>query len=148
LQGVSTMTSRNSRILLVVHDDISVIRQIIKMSSEHAEVMRVQDSIRAEALVDSQQPIHAMIVGRCGSNPIDLLAHIRIQRPEIRTMLLADPTDLSASITALHDGVVDHVLNPPLREAELIAILSQPAPRRAITIPPEITIMPAARKHA
>ena len=142
------MATRSRPILLVVHDELSVVRQIVKITSEHAEVIRLPDVLRAQAMIDSQQKVHAILVGKCGGSAIDLLAHVRVQRPEVRTMLLADPTDLSASITALHDGVADHVINPPLRECELLPILAQPAPRRAISNPPEITIMPAARKHA
>ena len=55
--------------------------------------------------------------------------------------MLADASDLSASIEALHSGVVDHVVNPPLRERELLAILKLPAPRpiMAPSVAPRIT---------
>jgi DNA-binding response OmpR family regulator len=101
------------------------------MTSELADVASARDTLRAAALLDSVQSYDAVLVGRAGDgvSAIDILGSVRSKRPQARTILLSDPSDLAGSIEALHSGVVDHIINPPLRERELIAIISLPSPR-------------------
>jgi len=134
-------------VLLVVHDDVQMARQISKMTSEIAELIIARNSSRANAILRSEQQISTVLVGHAedGVQAIDILGAVRSSRPQVRSILLADAGDLSASIEALHSGVVDHVMNPPLRERELIAILSLSTPR-PIMAPPTITVMPPAKR--
>ena len=143
------MSSRPRPILLVVLDDAQMARQIAKMTSEIAELIVARGASRASALLNSDQQINTVLVGRAGDgvSAIDVLGAVRSKRPQARSILLADSSDLSLSIEALHSGVVDHVMNPPLRERELIAILSLPTPR-PIVGPPTVTVMPSAKRSA
>src|SRR3954453_13871774 len=104
------MSTRPRPILLVVHDDNLVLRQIAKMASEIAELIPARGAGRARAILDSEQAITAALIGRAGDGvpAIEILREIRQKRSQVRTMLLADPSDLSASVEALHGGVVDH----------------------------------------
>ena len=124
------MSNHSKPVLLVVHNDTQLVRQIAKMTSERADLIIARDSTRAAALAEAAM-LSAALVGKSsdGVSALDILANIRARRPHVRGILLGDPTDLSSSIEALHSGVVDHVINPPLRERELLAILSLPTPR-------------------
>jgi DNA-binding NtrC family response regulator len=125
------MSSGQQPILLVVTDDSLVLRQITKMTSEIVAVIASRRAAHASVVLDRAEQIDAVIVGHVGDevSPIDILKEARTKRPQARSILLADPGDLSTSIEALHAGVVDHVLNPPLREPELLQILKMPPPR-------------------
>jgi response regulator RpfG family c-di-GMP phosphodiesterase len=135
----SNMSTHRRPILLVVHYDNQVLRQIAKMVSEIAEVIAARGAGRTRAILDSDQIVNAAIVGKTGDgiSAIDVLCIIRDKRPQARSILLNDPRDLSASIEALHGGVVDHVLSAPLRERDLTAILALPAPR-ILTLGPAV----------
>jgi DNA-binding NtrC family response regulator len=125
------MSIRSKPVLLVIHDDNQLVRQIAKMTSELAEVSSARDTLHAAAFLDSNQPLDAVLVGKAGDGvpAIDILSSVRSKRPQARSIMISDPSDLAGSIEALHSGVVDHIINRPLRERELIAIISLPSPR-------------------
>ena len=137
-------------VLLVVHDDNQVVRQIAKMTSELADLVIARSAALVIANIDSGIPISAALVGRAGGgvSAIDILSTIRAKRPQVRCILLADPSDLTLSIEALHSGVVDHVINPPLRERELLAILSLPTPRPIVPSAPATKPTPVPARSA
>src|SRR5262245_26211108 len=100
------MSTRSRPILLVVHHEIQLVRQLAKMTSELAEVISVSDSVRAADYVRLNRPFTAVLVGKPidSVSPIAILSNIRAQCPQVRTMVLVDPSDLGASIEALHSG--------------------------------------------
>ena len=122
------MASRTLPVVLVLHDDNQILRQISKMTSELAELIPSRRAVHANVIMDQAARIDLIMVGRCGDgvSPLDVLSHARARQKQARTILLADPSDLSTPIEALHSGLVDHVLNPPLREREIRAILALP----------------------
>jgi DNA-binding NtrC family response regulator len=134
------MSNGQQPILLVVTDDNLVLRQITKMTSEIVQVIASRRSTHASVVFDRAERVDAVIVGRVADavSPIDVLKEARTKRPQARTIMLADPADLSSSIEALHAGVVDHVLNPPLREPELVQILKMPPPRVIVQATPNM----------
>src|SRR5438105_414988 len=131
------MSAARRPVLLVVSDDNALVRQVAKMTSELCELLVARSTFRATAILDSGQAIAALLVARTGNDisAIEILGAARRKQPQARSIKLANPNNLAASVEALHAGVVDHVINPPLRERELLAILSMPAPRPAITAP-------------
>src|SRR3954463_8936707 len=141
------MATRSKPILLVVHDDVQAARQISKMTSELADMLVARGAGRANEMLECGQQFDLVIVGRAGDGvaAIEILRAIRSKRPQARSVLLGAPRDLSASIEALHSGVVDHVLNPPLRERELAAILALPSPR-PIPAAPTVTVTAQAKR--
>lgn len=141
------MSAARRSILLVVSDDNGLVRQVAKMTSEFCELIVARSSFRVTAILDANQPIGAILVARTGDkvSAIEILGAARTKHPQARSILLADPNILTESVEALHAGLVDHVVNPPLRERELLAILSMPAPRPAI-VPPAVTVMPQQKR--
>jgi PleD family two-component response regulator len=141
------MSTKPRPSLLVVHDDNQVVRQIAKMTSEVAELFPARSSFRANAILDSDHNITAVLVGKAGDGvpATKILAAVRAKRSSAMCILLADSGDLSASIEALHSGVVDHVINPPLRERELLAILALPSPRPAMIPVPTVVVAQEAK---
>ncbi len=142
------MPTSSQPILLVLHNENLLLRQIAKMTSEIAEMITLRRGAQLNPMLDTGQQINAVIVGKSadGVSATDILSSVRAKRPQARTIILADPSDLSTSIEALHFGVVDHVLNPPLRERELLAILKLPSPRLITPASLSASVMPVARR--
>ena len=141
------MATRSLPIVLVVHDDNQVLRQIAKMTSEIIELVCSRRAAHANAILDQMARIDVVLVGRCGDgvSPLDVLGAARAKQKQARMVLLAEATDLSTPIEALHGGLVDHILNPPLRERELRAILTMPA--KPLVNPSAFTsVSPPARR--
>jgi DNA-binding NtrC family response regulator len=130
------MSGARLPVLLLVSDDNGLVRQVAKMTSEHCELIVARSSFRMSAILNSGNPIDAVMVARTGDrvSPIDILGAVRSKQPQVRSILLGDANNLAASVEALHAGLADHVINPPLRERELLAILALPAPRPAIAV--------------
>jgi DNA-binding NtrC family response regulator len=129
------MSANQKPILLVIHDDIQLVRQITKMTSELRDVIHARDIGRVTQWLESNHKVDAVIVGRPfdGLAAAEMLAIVKLMRPSVRRFMLGDPHDLSATVQALHGGVVDHILQRPLRERELLALLMQPLPKPAAT---------------
>jgi DNA-binding NtrC family response regulator len=146
LRIVQDATMMYKPVLLVLHNDNQLLRQIAKMTSELCELVVARNATHAGQVLKNADHLNALIVGKPadGASALDVLRTSRSQRPQVRTILLGDPTDLSVSIEALHSGIVDHVLSPPLREKELVAILKLPAPR---AISPVATVSTAVPRH-
>ena len=123
-------------ILLVLHHDNQVLRQIAKMTSEVAELVVARSAAHANLVLKNAHQINVVIVGRSSDGfGAGHPCAARSARPQARTILLGDSSDLSLSIEALHSGIVDHVISPPLRERELLAIVRMPSPRPLIEAP-------------
>src|SRR5690349_4057056 len=120
------MSAARRPVLLVVSDDNALVRQVAKMTSELCELVVARSSFRVTAILNTGQSIAALLVARTGDkvSAIDILGAARSKQPQARTILLADSINLAESVEALHAGLVDHVINPPLRERELLSILS------------------------
>ena len=131
------MSAARQPVLVVVSDDNALVRQVAKMTSELCELIVARSAFRVTAILNAGQPISALLVARTGDkvSTMDILGAARSKQPQARSILLADSINLSESVEALHAGLVDHVVNPPLRERELLAILSMPSPRPAIASP-------------
>lgn len=141
------MSAARRPVLVLVSDDNALVRQVAKMTSELCELIVARSSFRVTAILNAGQPIGALLVARTGDkvSAIDILGAARSKQPQARSILLADANNLAGSVEALHAGLVDHVVNPPLRERELLAILSMPSLRPAI-VPPTVAVMPAAKR--
>jgi DNA-binding NtrC family response regulator len=133
----SGMSAARRPVLLVVSDDNGLVRQVAKMTSERCELIVARSLFRMSAILNSGNLIDAVIIARTGDRvpSIVVLGVVRGKQPQARSILLGDSTNLAASVEALHAGLADHVINPPLRERELLAILAMPAPRPALPEP-------------
>jgi DNA-binding NtrC family response regulator len=136
------MANRTMPVLLLITDDNQVLRQITKMTSEMAQVIASRRAAHAYVVLERAERVDVVIVGNVGDGvaSLEILRMVRAKRPQARSILLGDAGDLRTSIEALHGGVVDHVLNPPLREPELLAIINLPAPRS--TAKPTVSTSP------
>jgi DNA-binding NtrC family response regulator len=141
------MSAARRPVLVVVSDDNALVRQVAKMTSELCELVVARSAFRVSAILNAGQAVGALLVARTGEkvSAIEILGAARSKQPQARSILLADANNLSGSIEALHAGLVDHVVNPPLRERELLAILSMPSPRPAIA-GPAVTVMPQQKR--
>jgi DNA-binding NtrC family response regulator len=141
------MSAARRQVLVVVSDDNALVRQVAKMTSELCELIVARSAFRISAILNAGAPIGALLVARTGDkvSAIDILGAARNKQPQARSILLADANTLTESVEALHAGLVDHVVNPPLRERELLAILSMPAPRPALA-PPTVAVMPQQKR--
>lgn len=113
-------------IVLVVHEDMQLARQISKMASELAEVIHKREMAQVAILLKTNSSLSAAIVGNPAgrASPLEVMSAIKNSCPRARRVLLVDPGDLSVSIAALHDGIADHILTKPLRERDIVAMIS------------------------
>lgn len=59
---------------------------------------------------------------------IEFLKTVRARCPGAKRLLLTEACNLALVVSALHSGVVDHLVYQPLEERELVPLLLRPMP--------------------
>lgn len=135
-------------IVLLVDADAKLNRQIARTLGHLVEIRHERGLPHVTAFLSSGTNLTATVVGTpiAPASPLDVLSAVKSAKPSARRLLLVEPGDLSVSIAALHDGTVDHILTRPVRDQELLSVITSivtPRPLPAATI--EQTLSPLAR---
>lgn len=114
-----------NRNLIVVVDDDSSVRRVLKMQLEEAgyEVALATDGEEARLLIDERRPKLVITDLRmpCGDG-IDLLRHIRESGQEITVIIITAFATVETAVAAMKAGAYDYVSKPIDYEALLRAV--------------------------
>jgi FixJ family two-component response regulator len=113
-------------IVLLVDEDAKLSRQMAKTIGHLVEIRQERDLPHLASFLNSGINLIATVVGAPvdAASPLQVLSAVKASRPSARRLLLVEPGDLSVSIAALHDGTVDHILTRPVRDQEILSVIT------------------------
>jgi DNA-binding NtrC family response regulator len=119
------MMSRLKPTLLALDNDDTVLRQIARVLAGQFHVLQVRQPLRAIGMLEAQRDIRVFITEQVMSTAdgVELLETARTLRPDVRRIMLTTYTDLAAIVGGLHSGAVERLVQKPVSDAELLAVV-------------------------
>jgi len=101
----------------------SVLRHVSRILGVQFIVHSLRTPAHALARLQKENDVHAFLTDHTTSPAIglDVLNSAREVRPEVRRLLMTHYGDLTGIIGGLHSGVIQHLVQLPIRDAELLA---------------------------
>jgi DNA-binding NtrC family response regulator len=112
--------------LLILDDDQAVLAQVGRLFGPYYTVVQLSNPMRAMALVESDPGVSVFLteqVMRFG-NGVELLDAVRTVRPGVRRAMLTNYSDLASIVGGLHSGAIQHLVQKPANDAELLAAVA------------------------
>ncbi|MDT7612364.1 MAG: hypothetical protein QOG96_6867 [Pseudonocardiales bacterium] len=112
--------------LLILDDDQAVLAQVGWLFGPYYTVVQLSNPMRAMALVESDPGVSVFLteqVMRFG-NGVELLDGVRTVRPGVRRVMLTNYSDLASIVGGLHSGAIQHLVQKPANDAELLAAVA------------------------
>ena len=123
--------------LLALDNDETVLREIARVLVGHFTVLPVRQPVRAIGLLETHKDIRVFITEQVLSTAdgVELLETVRFIRPDVRRIMLTTYTDLASIVSGLHSGAVERLVQKPVCDAELLAVVCPELqnPQRAVT---------------
>jgi DNA-binding NtrC family response regulator len=119
------MTGRAPR-LIVLDDDQSVLSQVGRLFGAHYSVIQLSNPTRAIAMLESDPGVRIFLTEQVMrfANGVELLETVRTHRPDVRRVMLTNYSDLASIVTGLHSGAIEHLVQKPANDAELLAAVA------------------------
>jgi two-component system response regulator RegA len=114
-----------SRKIIVVDDDIQVIREASKLFSGLFRVLGTANPMHAVALAEREENVRVIISEEVlvSGSGLDLLETVRTLRPHIRRVMLTTYADLASIVIGLHSGAIEALVQKPAQSAELLSAI-------------------------
>src|SRR6185312_9711111 len=108
--------------LIVLDDDQSVLSQVGRLFGAHYSVIQLSNPTRAIAMIESDPGVRVFITEQVMrfANGVELLETVRTLRPEIRSVMCTNYSDLASIVSGLHSGAVEFLVQKPANDAELL----------------------------
>ncbi|QIB51638.1 MULTISPECIES: sigma-54-dependent response regulator transcription factor AlgB [Pseudomonas] len=110
---METMEQKSGRILLV--DDEAAILRTFRycLEDEGYQVITASSAAQAEAVIQQQVFDLCFLDLRLGEdNGLDVLAHMRIQAPWMRVVIVTAHSAVDSAVNAMHAGATDYLVKP------------------------------------
>jgi len=119
--------------LLALDNDETVLRDIARVLVGHFTVLPVRQPVRAVGLLETQKDIRIFITEQVLSTAdgVELLETVRSIRPDVRRIMLTTYTDLASIVSGLHSGAIERLVQKPLCDAELLAVVCPELPTQS-----------------
>jgi response regulator RpfG family c-di-GMP phosphodiesterase len=124
----------NQRKSIICCGDENVLRHISRVLGGQFIVQGLRTPALALAKLQNEADCHAIIAEQASpaGHTFDALKKAREVRPQVRRIMLTEYGDLTGIIAGLHSGIIQNVVQLPIRDVELLAAV-------CTVIPPSTT---------
>ncbi|MGH7214143.1 MAG: hypothetical protein ACREIT_05215 [Tepidisphaeraceae bacterium] len=119
--------------VLVATGDLGTFRRVTELAGHRFEFRVARDARRAMEILSETPRLLAVLVQNNlpDSEGVGLLEQVSAAHPDVRRILLANPTDLAPVIQGLHSGAIQRLVHIPFGPNELLSALTVPVEARA-----------------
>ncbi len=115
---------------VLVTDDEEYVRNTIKRALRAIEdcvIVTASNSTEARRILETQDDVEVLISDQKmpGDSGVDLLSWVKLNRPDVVTIMLTGYADLETAMKAINEGQVFKFLTKPWEKDNLVDVVSQ-----------------------